>query len=226
VPDRHIVQERIDGTPASVSFVADGRRALVLGVARGLAGEEAFGASGYRYCGSLFPFAVPARTLDRLDAIVQSATRAFGLVGVNGIDFVLREDEPFVLELNPRYSASMELIQRAGVEDLFALHAAACRGSLPPLAPRVRAGVWGKAVLWARHDVVAPCTRAWLQRDDVRDVPFPEERIRRRSPVCTVLSQGRDPRACFAALVETARAVERALVPFREPVGARSAVRR
>lgn len=217
---RELAQERIDGMPASVSFLADGRRALLLGVARGLAGEAAFGATGYRYCGSLFPLPVGGRLLERLDALVQSATRAFGLVGLNGLDFVLRDDEAFVLELNPRYSASMELIQRAGVKELFALHAAACRGSLPASLPRLRPGVWGKAVLWGRRSVVAPPTRPWLARDDIRDVPFPGERIRRGSPICTVFGHGRDAGACGAALVATAGAVERTLVPVREPVRA------
>ena len=217
---RELAQERIDGTPASVSFLADGRHAVLLGVARGLAGEAAFGASGYRYCGSLYPFAVGGRILDRLDAIVQSATRAFGLVGLNGVDFVLRDDEAFVLELNPRYSASMELIERAGVTGLFALHAAACRGSLPASLPRLRPGVWGKAVLWARHSLVAPQTRPWLARDDIRDVPFPGEGIRSGSPICTVFGHGREAGACGAALVATTRALERELMPAREPVRA------
>lgn len=225
LPDRDLIQERIDGTPGSVSFVADGRSALVLGVARGLAGEAAFGATGFRYCGSLFPLTVGARALERLEAIVQSATQAFGLVGLNGIDFVLCGDQPFVVELNPRYSASMELIQRAGVKDLFALHTAACRGSLPSSLPRLGSGVWGKAVVWARRNVVAPETRSWLERDDIRDIPFPGEQIRGGTPVCTVFGHGRDADACRAALVETARAVERALLPVREPVRPCAAVR-
>jgi len=225
VSDRELVQECIDGTLGSVSFLADGRRALILGVARGMAGEAAFGATGFRYCGSLFPLTVGARTLERLEAIVQSAARAFGLVGLNGIDFVLRNDQPFVLELNPRFSASMELIQRAGVKDLFALHAAACRGSLPSSLPRLAPGVLGKAVVWARRNVVAPETRSWLEGDDIRDIPFPGERIRGRTPVCTVLGQGPDDRACQAALAATAGSVERALLPDREPVRACAAVR-
>ena len=47
------LQERIAGTPGSVVFLADGRRALALGLSRQLVGERAFGASGFRYCGSL-----------------------------------------------------------------------------------------------------------------------------------------------------------------------------
>jgi len=221
-----LAQERIDGVLGSIAFLADGTRARVLGLARGLAGDEAFGARGYRYCGSLFPLGVSDRALERLDAVVQSATRAFRLVGLNGMDFVVRDDQPFVLELNPRYSASMELIQRAGLTDLFALHADACRGSLPPSLPSPAPGVWGKAIVWARHNASAPETRAWLERDDIRDVPFPREHIRARTPVCTVLAHARDVDACRAVLLASARSVERALAPSREPARASSAVPR
>jgi predicted ATP-grasp superfamily ATP-dependent carboligase len=209
---RHeLAQELIAGVPASVSFLADGRRARLLGVARGLNGEPRFGAAGYRYCGNLFPLAVPASVLDRLEAIVQAATRSFGLVGLNGIDFILRGDEPFVLELNPRHSASMELMQRAFLQDLFALHADACRGGLPAKLPPLPAGVWGKAILWAHQALVAPDTRSWLGRDDVRDVPFPGEEIPAGAPICTVLGQAAHARACLALLENRAAALARAL---------------
>ena len=66
-----------------------------------------------------------------MSAIAGAVTEAFGLVGLNGIDFVLREGEPYVLEINPRYSASMELIERGGRLSVFEAHVAACGGDLP-----------------------------------------------------------------------------------------------
>ena len=46
-------QERIDGVPASIVFVAARGRAVPLGISRQLIGDAAFGASGYRYCGNV-----------------------------------------------------------------------------------------------------------------------------------------------------------------------------
>lgn len=208
VGPRRIAQERIAGVAASVSFLADGRRGLVLGIARGLAGDPAFGSRSYRYCGSLLPFSVAPRVRERLEAVVQEATRAFGLVGLNGIDVVLAGEQPFVLEINPRFSASMELIERGGARDLFQLHAEACRGQLPDRAPTLAAGCWGKAIVWASSPVEMPDTRSWLAREDVRDVPFPGERIGRGQPICSVLAHAPDLDACYTTLVERARRVE------------------
>jgi hypothetical protein len=209
-PDE-LVQERIEGTLASVSFVADGRRAVFLGLAQGLAGDPAFGASGYRYCGSLHPFRAEARLLERLDDVAQATTKAFGLVGANGIDFVVRDGEAFVLEVNPRPSASMELLERAGRGSVFEAHVAACRGRLPspPTLEPGPDGVLGKAVVWARRESVMGDTRGWLRRDEVRDIPFPGERIRAGHPLCTVFARGADEPACYRELVAAAAAVER-----------------
>ncbi len=206
-----VLQERIDGVLASVSFVADGRRAAVLGVSMGLAGDSAFGGRAYRYCGSLYPLQAESSLLEPLDALAQATTRAFGLTGVNGLDFVVRDGRAYVLELNPRYSASMELLDRSGPSNVFETHAAACGGAgigstsyAPP-----RGEVLGKAIVWARCDVVACDTRSWLDRDDVRDVPFPGERIRRGHPICTVFARAADAASCYDALRAVATRVER-----------------
>lgn len=211
---RHeMIQQRVEGELASAAFVADGRRAVLLGISRGLAGDPAFGARGYRYCGSLYPFRAEPRLRERLGAIADAVTIAFGLVGLNGIDFVLSGGEPYVLEINPRYSASMELIERAGGVNVFEAHHAACGGSLPrtDLAPPRDA--WGKAVLYARRDVRVGASERWLARDDVRDVPSPGDRVRRGQPVCTVFARAADSAACYARLVETVAALERELEP-------------
>ena len=206
-----LAQERIEGVLGSLSFVADGRRAVPLGLAQGLAGDPAFGAHAYRYCGSLHPLVVEDRLLARLDDVAQAATREFGLVGLNGLDFIVRDGTAFVLELNPRYSASMELMERSGRFSGFAVHAAGCRGVLPaaafPGSDRPRE-VFGKAILWARRDVVLRDTRRWLARDDVRDVPFAGEQIRRGHPICTVFARGEDAAQCRRRLIEVAAALE------------------
>jgi predicted ATP-grasp superfamily ATP-dependent carboligase len=206
-----LVQERIEGVLASVAFVADGQRAVLLGMSRGLDGDPAFGARGHRYCGSLYPYFADRAVLDRMGAIMGAVTEAFGLVGLNGIDFVLREGVPYVLEINPRYCASMELMERGGGISVFEAHVSACGRALPSFDLAPTRDVLGKAILYARRDVVVGDSRRWLLRDDVRDVPFPGDRIRRGHPVCTVFARGADSVTCYARLVAAASALEREL---------------
>lgn len=212
-----LLQERIPGLHASAVFLADGRRARLLGLSRQLAGEASFGAPGFRYCGSIYPLATPAAgALERrAGALADAFAEAFGLVGVNGFDFVVGEGEGegevWVLELNPRYVASAELIERAQGLSIFSAHAAACGGSLEQAPLAVPDGSWGKAVVYARTGVVAGATREWLERDNVRDVPFPGERLERGAPVCTVFARGTDATECRARLEAAARTIEQEL---------------
>jgi predicted ATP-grasp superfamily ATP-dependent carboligase len=217
---RWYLQEWVPGVPGSVTFVAGSGRALILGVSRQLIGEPAFGAQGMRYCGSILAPAADAqfargRTLHRrATALAQAVTEVFGLVGVGGVDFIAREGVPYPIEVNPRWTASVELVERAHGASVFALHALACRGGpMPDGGPGDRAldHAVGKAVVFARRTVVLGSTGPWLEDGDIRDVPHPGERIRRGSPVCTLLARGRDAAACHGALVRRAAALYREL---------------
>jgi predicted ATP-grasp superfamily ATP-dependent carboligase len=70
----------------------------------------------------------------------------------------------------------------------------------------------GKAIVFARQDVVAPDTRRWLDDPTVRDVPHPGERILAGQPICTVFAEGSDDAACHAKLIERAERIYAELV--------------
>ena len=216
LPRGSYLQQRVAGTPGSIVFAADGRSAVPLGVSRALAGDPAFGAGGFRYCGSIL--VAPEQPLfGHACRLAAAVTQAFGLVGVNGIDFVARRSVPYAVEVNPRYCASMELVERARGISIFEVHARACAGELPhfEITGPGPAGVLGKAIVFAREDVVPEETPHWLAHDDVRDVPPPGERIERGHPICTVFAQGRTVAACRAALGARARTLYRRLEAHR-----------
>jgi len=219
MPRRSYFQERIVGVTGSIVFVADGRRAVPLGLSRVLAGETAFGADGFRYCGNILgaagdpQFPADERLLDRATLLAQTVTRAFGLVGVNGVDFVARRGLPWAIEVNPRYTAAMELVERAYVISMFDVHVRACRHSLPTFdlaAARRRApDAVGKAIVYARRPIALGDTRPWVLDADVRDISPPGTRFAPREPICTIFARGRDATACFAALARRAAGIYR-----------------
>jgi len=218
VPRHSLVQERIRGRLGSIIFVADGRDAVAFALTRQLAGERAFGARGFLYCGSIL---VPGgdgyfagaddALLARAIRLARVLTRELGLIGVNGIDFVERGGEPWAIEVNPRFTASMELAERAYGVSVFALHAAACRGVLPALdLSRLRRrsrGAAGKAVLYARRAVTVADTRRWLSDRSVSDVPPAGSRIARGRPICTIFAREATTAACHQSLVRRAAAL-------------------
>jgi predicted ATP-grasp superfamily ATP-dependent carboligase len=220
VPRRHYLQELVDGTPASIVFVASGGAVVPIGFSRQLIGDEALGVSGYRYCGNI----MTAGGED--DDAVESARRLAaavgeecGLVGVNGIDLVVRNGVAFAIEVNPRWCASMELVERAYGLSVFGAHAAACQDDRLPAfdLAKTRRGVTavGKAVVFARRDVTVGDLRTELPSlagsGDLRDIPKPGTSIKKSRPVCTVFAVGRDASDCRAELVRIAERVYQSL---------------
>ena len=224
VPAGSHVEPFIDGEPGSIVFVAAGRDLIPLGLTRQLVGDAPFGATGFRYCGSIL-HVIPSRQardrdrterelcqlLDSALAVARGVVAEFDLVGVNCIDFIARDGIAIPIEINPRWSASMELVERAHAVSVFGMHAAACaRGELPTLdlaLAHTGTAVSGKAILFARHDITCGDTTAWLGDDSVRDVPHPGERIPAGRPVCTVFAMAADPDTCYAGLVARANRV-------------------
>jgi predicted ATP-grasp superfamily ATP-dependent carboligase len=207
------LQQRIDGIPGSVVFVAAAGRAVPLGVSRQLIGDHRFGAGGYRYCGNILAAAAEPqfedgeRLVRAAHLLADVAARELGLIGVNGIDFVARRGVPRAVEINPRWSASMELVERAAGVNVFAANAAACTGGEagPQIPPPLRAV--GKAVIFARRSVIIGDTDAWLRDPDIRDVPHAGDVIAGGGPVCTIFAEGTDAAACEAELVRRAASI-------------------
>jgi len=215
LPRGRYLQQFLEGIPGSIVFVAARRRAVPLGVSRQLVGDRRFGAAGFRYCGSVLApigdlhFARGARMLQSACAIAAFVAREFDLVGINAIDFIARDGVAHAIEVNPRWSASVELIERAFGVATFAAHAHACvdgvlaRFDLRAAFCQLSRAV-GKAIVFAREDLVAGDTSGWMLRGDVRDVPNPGDRIAAGHPICTVFAEGRDSKECEAGLVTAA----------------------
>jgi predicted ATP-grasp superfamily ATP-dependent carboligase len=95
-------------------------------------------------------------------------------------------------------------------------------------AARRGAPVLGKAIVFARQDVVIGDTSAWLPAVPAlpgppgvlapRDIPRAGERIPAGQPVCTVFASGDGVAECHAALVERARDVYTALAAWDREV--------
>ena len=215
VSSGHYAQERIDGVPVSIVFVAAGGRAVPLGISRQLIGDAAFGASGYRYCGNVLTSAdddvLTERVVESLVAMAHDVTVQFGLIGLNGIDCIIRDEVPYAIEVNPRWCSSMELVERQYGVSMFGAHAAACAdGALPAfelLRVHQTRSVIGKAIVFASADLVAGDTRSWLGDESVRDVPKPGEPLTKGQPICTVFAEGPDSDACLERLRARAQSI-------------------
>ena len=224
VPPTSYLQERIDGTAGSLVFAATEGRCVPLGLSRQLVGDANFGAQGYRYCGSVLAslddrqFARGRVLFETAAAQAKCVAAEFGLRGINGLDFVARDGVPYPVEVNPRWSASVEVAEYACKETFFHAHANACHdGVLPAFDCRdwqFHTAAVGKAIVYARRACTVGDTDSWLRDPALHDVPRSGESFRPGQPVCSVLATAADSQACYRALVDRAEKVYADLALF------------
>lgn len=175
-------QRRVDGAPVSVSFLADGRRALILGFSTQWSSPTM--RQPFRYGGAARPAKISLDIEEALAGAVQTITAAVPLVGLNSADFLVDGQAFCLLEINPRPGATLDLFEPAE-GSLFALHVAACAGHLPDRVPALD-GAAAAAVVYADRDirVAALDWPAWAA-----DRPRTGTSVNAGEPFCTVHAQ-------------------------------------
>jgi uncharacterized protein len=214
------LQQNIEGDSQSAVFVAAAGRAIFLGATKQLVGGD-FGLSRpFLYAGSVGPNALSEEDRARMQSLGNLLVERFGLVGLFNIDFIRNEAGLWPLEVNPRYSASIEVLERACECSLIKLHIHACESGRLPEAAAMKIGPYaGKAVVYASRNGVAPGMLDELITDwnansewpGIADLPRVGDRIRRGQPVVTVFAEGDSPGRVETELRRRVATIERLL---------------
>jgi uncharacterized protein len=120
-------QQRVAGVPHSALFVATSGQAVFVGASRQLVGESELNARPFAYCGSIGPVELGETLLAQIVHCGQVVASQFGLRGLFGIDFVVDGNSlAWLTEVNPRYTASVEVLESALGRGLLGDHVRAC----------------------------------------------------------------------------------------------------
>lgn len=191
-------QRRVPGRPASVLFLADGCCASIIGWQWQMLAptqELPWRYGGVMTANDMNDMATAIR--QRIATIVAAIVAETGLRGLCGLDFLVDGEQVYVLELNPRATASVALYPD---RNLFALHREACAGRLPPLAndvPETTAAV-GESAFYAPARLAIPADFPW--QPWCRDVPVGAASLRPDEPVCSIRATGATPAIVRATL--------------------------
>ncbi|MCQ8894102.1 MAG: ATP-grasp domain-containing protein [Methanolinea sp.] len=181
-----ILQEIVSGVAASVCCLSDGRggaRAVAANL-QILRGEGEF---CYGFAGSLTPLDHPLTP--EIMRVAERIAAASGCQGTLGVDFVLGES-PYAIEVNPRFQATLDTVERATGINLFSAHVKASRGILPGECrpPRLFSL---RRILFAERDCVV--------RDDlsrlfpaVSDIPWPGSTFEEGQAIVSVQAWGKN----------------------------------
>ncbi len=211
---RWYFQERIVGPSFSALYIGDSDGSRLVGVTQqllGLAGNP------FAYRGSIGPWPLDDSRALKLRGLGDALVAASGLVGLFGVDYVLRDGEPWPVEVNPRYTASVEVHELATGRWLLGEHGLACEGGgIPAPAPTPaitsRQCAVAKLVIhapseWTAAEIALGHT-SWTNPfapTAIADVPWPGTRFATGDPVMTLIARGESVAECQSRLADQER---------------------
>lgn len=192
-PWREFRQEWRDGEPVAALYCGLPDRVELLGVTRQLIG----GPGGlFCYRGSIGPID-PGPEISNIRLIGEALGMRLGLKGLFGVDGILGESGFTPVEINPRYTASAEVIEKATGVPVVAWQAAVFgAGPVPPMKPYAR--VVAKEIIYATREIQAPVGLDAL--GGLSDIPLPGTRIPAGGPILTANADGPTEREARAKL--------------------------
>jgi len=190
------VQKYINGLAISCTVISDGSNARVISINRQILGEKFLNApKEFIYCGNI----VPANLLREDDEIIAKVslylTKALKLKGINGIDYVLKNHHPYLMEINPRIPGSLRVSEEALGINLMDLHIQSFFqnkwNDITALLDKNKTYNYvTKLVLFASQKINPFLIKEINKLEFVHDKTVPDHDIYKDEPVCTILYSG------------------------------------
>lgn len=208
-------QKQLVGTSYSAVFIADGKECELFGTTEQLVGLSWLYANPFAWCGNIGPAPLRPHVKHELQALGRCVAESFDLRGLFGVDCIVdAQERVWLLEVNPRYTASVEVLELALQRSVLRRHARVFSETLPqrekPRAGSQGTSVVGKAVLYAPNDLrvaaelLTSRTPAPYEIPDFADLPQPGQQIAKGAPMLTLFASATTAHECTAVLREKA----------------------
>ena len=189
---RHLIfQEYINGRSGSVSFLADGESVFIFGF-----NEQIHHTETFQLQQIINHFDISQSSKATLAKALEKLVTAITFRGYGSLDFMIDElANIYILELNPRLSASAELY--ANNTDMLRWHIQACIGKLPAEIQQQNSemtNVTSLSYLFADKALFVKSKATWPV--ETRDIPHARQKIQPGEPVCTVLVEAQSHLDC------------------------------
>jgi predicted ATP-grasp superfamily ATP-dependent carboligase len=200
-----IIQEWIEGKPASVSVIGDGHEACAVATNEQIIGASWAGAEDFRYSGNITPL---EPDFPGLAGMAEEIVAELRLVGSNGVDFLLTEKGPVVVEVNPRFQGSLDTVELSTGRNIFKAHLDSFQGILPKLQKNVPHRTAGRIIFYAPEDLRINFS---LSVEGLADIPRPGSFINHGDPVASIIAKGKSRAGVLKALMDRAKELHRDL---------------
>ncbi len=205
-------QQYLPGMPISALFAGGNKSARLVGICQQLVGEKWCGAKEFLFSGAIGPLNVKDGIADQLRRIGSVLASEFSLRGLFGIDAILSEGDVATVEINPRYTASAEVLEMSLGVNMVGLHLAAY-GEFEVILPASASpsNCRGKAILYATSDVVFKSDFLTnLDSKWIADIPVDGTSIGCGEPLMTLFGEAASPDQVLRCLKQRAAKVYQA----------------
>ena len=179
LPKNHYYQKFVEGRSISVTFLANGKQAHIIGINETWVHD--LSNKNFSYAGAITAPEIGPIIVDTLNDIVATVVRHLQLVGLCGLDVIVDPSGAcYVLEVNPRPVATFELHEQN--QSFFYAHVEACQGNLVQLSKNSNTSQ-GHEILFLTNNFVVP-EITWPEW--VSDRPDYGLQIASGEPICTI----------------------------------------
>ena len=189
VSEKFYFQRELPGTAMSVLFLADGCRAQIVGFNTQWSNTRNQH-HPFLFSGVMNWVELILTQREQVSNYVSKLVEAIGLKGLNSLDFILSDGICYVLEINPRPSASMTLYEDYFPKGILAEHINACLGHLWHGHIELKT-VNAYKIIYAPSEIYIPLTMRWPSWS--ADKPADGKRIYSGHPICSIVASAKEP---------------------------------
>ena len=192
-PSEWLVQEYIEGIPVSCTIISNGIECEIISINRQIIGEEFLNPpKNFMYCGNIVPSGLSESEEKNIAEISKFLAKNLGLRGINGFDFVIKNQIPFFMECNPRIPGSIRASESALNINLLDLHIKSfTTGEWKQISKIIKSSTFKcfstKLVVFALKTIEKTLINKINHLKFVHDKTEPIRNVLKGEPLCTIL---------------------------------------
>jgi len=205
-----LIQEYIDGLPISCTVIANGKENQIISINRQIIGLKILNPpKDFMYCGNVVPSNLSDQDIVKISKLSSFLAKNLGLKGINGLDFVLRDHEPLLMEINPRIPGSIRASEESLNLNLLFLHIESFNYSrwneiIEKLENNKNQLFTTKLILFAPDDINISKIKEINKFENIHDKTPPNEKIKKDQPICTILYKDQNYKKSYFGAIKIA----------------------
>ena len=193
--EKFIMQEFVKGISLSSSVLSSESESKSIVNSRLLTMNDFGNENSFIYVGNILPLtgkSIMAKVddigsiADEMKSTSENLIEKFGLVGSNGVDYILNERGLHVIEINPRIQGTFECVERTFGINMLEAHIKACQGEIIDI-PKAKCYTYKKIIYSPARMKYAP-----VDLDNIYDLPHIGSITEKGEPLLTIIDDDTD----------------------------------